>query len=83
MNPLTQQPFTKIGAWELVADKLEEGEDLSAITLDHPPGKVAYVMKFRLGRDQPLIYVKLELGSGYVYGRSFHYSDTEDNLGGE
>jgi len=82
-NPATQQWFTQAGAWEIVADKLEEGEKLSAITLEHPPGRVGYVMVFRLAEGQPLIYVKLELGSGNVFGRSFHYSDTEDNLGGE
>ena len=32
-------------------------------------------MHIRLGPNEPLLYVKLQLGSGKVIGRSFHYSD--------
>jgi len=82
-DPATGQWVTQAGAWEIVAEKLEQGEALSAITLDHPPGRVGYVMKFRLAEDQPLIYVKLELGSGYVFGRSFHENRPKGRHGEE
>ena len=32
-------------------------------------------MKIDLGRNVPRLYIKLQLGSGEVIGRSFHYSD--------
>jgi len=32
-------------------------------------------MKIRLGADTPPLYVKLELDSARIYGRSFHLSD--------
>jgi len=75
LDPSIQQMFTEAGAWELVADKLEAGEELTCITLKKPPGRKAYVTKFRLETDQPEVYVKVELGSGTIFGRSFHYSN--------
>ena len=66
--------FTDTSAWDLIASRLEAGEPVEAVTLRQPPGRTGYVMKFRLETDAPLVYVKLELGSGVVFGRSFHYS---------
>lgn len=66
--------FTDSSAWELVASRLENGEPVEVVTLRHPPGKTGYVMKFCLETDAPVVYVKLQLGSGVVFGRSFHYS---------
>ena len=66
--------FTGGGAWEFIATKLEEGHSVEVVELQKPPGKKGYVMKIDLDPgDQPL-YVKLQLGSGKVIGRSFHYS---------
>jgi hypothetical protein len=62
-------------AWELIASRLEEGHDVEAINLDRPPGKTGYVMKIDPNPGRPLLYVKLELGSGVVIGRSFHESE--------
>ncbi len=62
-------------AWELIASRLEEGHDVETIILDQPPGKTGYVMKIDLHPGRPLLYVKLELGSGVVIGRSFHESE--------
>ena len=67
--------FTDGGAWELIADKLEAGHDVEVVALHKPPGAKGYVMHIRLGSDEPLLYVKLQLGRGKVIGRSFHYSD--------
>ncbi len=41
--------------------------------LEQPEGKTGYVMKVLLGTK--MVYIKLELGSGKVIGRSFHYSE--------
>ena len=67
--------FTDGGAWDLIADKLEAGHDVEVVELRKPRGSKGYVMKIRLGPSEPLLYVKLQLGSGTVIGRSFHYSE--------
>ena len=69
------QCFTDDGAWRYICDQLEEGHEFREVILNKPPGKSAYVMIFVLADDQPPLYVKLELGSGKVLGRSFHYSE--------
>ena len=35
-------------------------------------------MKIDLAPGQPQLYVKLQLGSGKIIGRSFHYSERMD-----
>ena len=35
-------------------------------------------MKIPLGGKRPNLYVKVELGSGRIWGRSFHYSRHSD-----
>ena len=67
--------FTEAAAWELIATKLEEGHPVEVVLLRKPRGRKGYVMKIRLGGDDPPVYVKLQLGSGKVIGRSFHYSE--------
>ena len=81
-SPQSEEPdggfspyFTHEGAWEFIADKLEAGHAVDVVELRKPQGAKGYVMNFRLGPDDPLLYVKLQLGSGTVIGRSFHYSD--------
>ena len=67
--------FTKAGAWEFIADRLEAGHPVEIVELRKPPGAKGYVMKIDIETDQPQLYVKLQLGSGVIIGRSFHYSD--------
>ena len=67
--------FTDPTAWELIASKLEEGHAVETIQLEKPPGATGYVMKIDIEPGQPLLYVKLQLGSGKIIGRSFHYSE--------
>lgn len=67
--------FTDAGAWELIADKLDEGHAVEVIELHKPPGAKGYVMKIDLKPDAPTLYVKLQLRRGQVVGRSFHYSE--------
>ena len=46
-NPLgaLKMHFTDVEAWELIADKLEEGYPVEEITLEKPLDKTGYVMK--------------------------------------
>ena len=68
--------FTDAAAWELIADKLEEGHEVEVVKLRKPRGARGYVMKIDLGQDVPTLYVKLQLLRGrQVVGRSFHYSE--------
>ena len=69
--------FDDSSAWELIASRLETGHDVETITLDRPPGRTGYVMKIDLNPGRRRLYVKLQLGSGVVIGRSFHESEWE------
>ncbi len=73
-NGLLLPYFDDDSAWELIASRLEDGHDVETITLDQPPRRRGYVMKIDLNPGRPLLYIKLELGSGKVIGRSFHES---------
>jgi len=77
INPANGRPFTPAGAWEYLATVLAERLDipLQEVELEIPPGAKAYVLLIPLG-DRTL-YVKLQLGSGQIIGRSFHYSHYE------
>lgn len=68
------QVFTERGAWEFIAELLEGGHPIEQITLVKPAGKKAYVLVTSGGSGRPDIYMKLEIGTGKVKGRSFHYS---------
>lgn len=69
----TAAAFTDETAWAFIRKHLERGEFVQVIALDKPPGRKGFVMKIDLGSDMPKLYVKLQLGSGIVWGRSFHY----------
>lgn len=74
-----QQVFTEVGAWEFIAELLEGGTAIREIELQTPRGKTGYVILIAGGAQRPDIYIKLQLGSGAVIGRSFHYSEPGDN----
>ena len=67
-------PFTEAGAWLFIEAKLEYGQCLEEVELEKPPGRKGYVMKIHLEDGKPELYVKLQLASGKIIGRSFHYS---------
>ena len=73
IHPQTKEIFTEDGAWQFVADLLDAGEPLKEVLLEKPPGKKGYVMEISVEGRRP-IYIKLQLGSGQVFGRSFHHS---------
>lgn len=70
--------YSDAAAWELIASKLEDGHPVEIVELHKPPGAKGYVMKIDIEPGQPRLYVKLELGSKKIFGRSFHYSERED-----
>lgn len=70
-DPDTKEPFTDDAAWARIVTELQSGCKVEVITLKKPPGKPGYVLKFKDHRGT-LVYVKLQLGSGLVFGRSFH-----------
>ena len=69
--------FTDPAAWELIATKLEQGHPVEVVVLRKPKDKKGYVLKVDLGCGDPIIYIKLQLGSGVIIGRSFHYSNVD------
>jgi hypothetical protein len=74
VRDLNGEFFTDPGAWEFVANLIEDGHTVEEISLRHPPGKRGLVMKVRLDRNETEIYIKIRLGSGKIIGYSFHYS---------
>ncbi len=77
LDPESGEPFTPEGAWDFIVTLLEGGVEIEEKKLDD--GKTAYVILTPVACRT--LYVKLQLGSGRVIGRSFHYSkyqETED-----
>jgi len=78
INPVDGLPFTKSTVWHYIANLLENShQPIEENVLSHPPDKRAFVMHVDMGSAQPKLYIKLQLGSGKVIGRSFHYSEIE------
>ena len=79
-NPdgLLDTHFTDAAAWELIASRLEDGHPVEVVELRKPAGATGYVMKIDIEPGQPRLYVKLQLGSGAIIGRSFHYSERDN-----
>lgn len=75
-NPhgLLDDCFTDGSAWEYIATMLENGHPVEIVQLHKPAGAEGYVMKIDIEPGKPLLYIKLQLGSGKIIGRSFHYS---------
>src|SRR5713101_5381429 len=69
------QVFTEVGAWEFIAELLESGHAIQEIELENPRGKTGYIILAGGRVKRPDIYIKLQIGSGTVIGRSFHYSE--------
>ena len=74
-NGVLDTHFTDATAWEFIASRLEAGEEVEVIDLQKPPGTKGYVMKIDLGSGLPELYVKLQVVSARIIGRSFHYSE--------
>ena len=74
-NGILDTHFTDAAAWEFIASRLEDGHPVEIVELRKPAGATGYVMKIDIEPGRPQLYVKLQLGSGKIIGRSFHYSD--------
>lgn len=70
--------FTDAAAWELIATLIDRGHPIEMVALNKPKGAKGYVMKVNLEPGQPQLYIKLQLGSGKIIGRSFHYSEQSE-----
>ena len=71
------QFFSPQSAWDFIASRLEGGEEVTVIEMREPSGggRKGYVMKIDLGPDhRRRLYIKIQLGSGRIIGRSFHYT---------
>ena len=70
--------FTDAAAWEFIAERLDDGHPIETVELRKPQGAMGYVMKIDIESGRPQLYIKLQLGSGKIIGRSFHYSERKD-----
>ncbi len=71
--PATGEPFTEAGAWEYIADLLDQEHPLEEAAQEQAPDVMAYVMQVSVLTET--LYIKVRLGAGFILGRSFHYSD--------
>ncbi|WP_156510587.1 hypothetical protein [Labrenzia sp. OB1] len=71
-NP--SQYFTEDSAWHFISELICNGCELETVALAKPPGKTGYVIKIAGHPPVSQIYIKLQLGSANVIGRSFHES---------
>ena len=70
----TGMPFTDDEVWHFIADRIEEGHEIEVIEMEDKPGTHGFTMLVDVeGHERPL-YIKVQLGSGVVIGRSFHWS---------
>jgi len=77
-NGVLDTHFTNAAAWELIATLIENRHPIEVVDLKKPQGAKGYVMKINLEAGQQQLYIKLQLGSGKIIGRSFHYSERQE-----
>jgi hypothetical protein len=78
LHPATGEPFTEDNCWSFVAEAIDAGAPIEVIELKRPAGKRGFVLKLA-GHEGVTIYVKLQLLSEAVLGRSFHESRAAGN----
>ncbi len=71
IDAATQQPCTLDGSWRMVEAYLLGTGAIKAVLLKRPPGRTGYWFHM-YDHDGNRIYVKLQMGSGLIFGRSFH-----------
>ena len=76
--PDSGEPFTPDSAWTFIVANIHSGAAVEVVVLRKPPGKRAFVMLLEGARGES-IYIKLEILSDVVLGRSFHLSDPARN----
>ncbi len=78
VDPSSTDYFTYPGAWEFVAEMLEDKRVVvNEVCLDKPKGATGYW--FNVPTSNGEIYIKVHFGRGRktILGRSFHYSGEE------
>lgn len=78
-DPRSGKYFSDASAWEFLADCFERAllGDIYRVELDRPPGKLGYTLQVPGVTGKPPIYMKVQIVSGAVKGRSFHYSKSD------
>ena len=76
-HPESGMPFTVAGAWIFIAELLEKGQPMEVIEMRDKPGTRAFVMLVDMPDSERPLYVKVQLGSGKIIGRSFHWSNKD------
>lgn len=71
--------FTHESVWGFIADCMDDGVEIWEVPLKKPPGKKGYYFEIAGVDAGVLIYVKLQLGSDNVIGRSFHVSNPDND----
>jgi hypothetical protein len=64
-----QLPMNDASAFELIAERLEAGDQIMACLLRRPAGEKAYVIKIQV--EHQLVYIKFQVKKVFI-GRSFH-----------
>ena len=73
-DPRSGRPFTYPGAWDFIAEELEEKQtSIKPVPLIAPRGKVGYA--FLVSTKHGTIYIKVRLAKGKIIARSFHYRE--------
>jgi hypothetical protein len=70
ISPISGAYFTTHGAWDFIADLLDQGFPITEKTMDVPPGSIGYEMAY--ASELTTIYIKVQFGHGVIIGRSFH-----------
>jgi hypothetical protein len=75
LNPETDMPYSDSSAWLLIAELLESDNcPFREVSLRKPPGALGYEALIPSHKNTPPLYIKIQLMSGRILGRSFHYS---------
>ena len=74
ISPISGLPFSDAGAWSLIIEKLEAGEEIQEEPLTGEKAKMAYEMIFDIEPLKPL-YIKIHFYNGQIWGKSFHYCE--------
>jgi hypothetical protein len=74
-DPRSGALFTEPGSWDYVQEQLIGECPIWPVDLVKPLGRIGYQLDLPGAFGHPQIYVKLQLGAGEVFGRSFHYTN--------
>lgn len=79
-SPVTGMAFTESEAWHFIADRLEAGHRIDVVEMYDKPGTHGFVMLVEMPDHERPLYIKVQLGSGVILGRSFHWSKIDRDV---